>query len=404
MAPDELEIESSGRQVELAQTELQDAQAQLAALIDPSPLDVEATRKQVELAETRLRDKEANLAALTDPNPSDVGAAQKQAALAEADLQDAEAYLVALTQPDPLEVALEEKQVALAEADLDEAIDELAALTTPDLLDVAAKEKQVQVAEAALSDAMLDLEEMWAGPDPLDVALRQADVAAARASFDATAAMLSDATITAPWDGTVSAVNVDIGQSVNPNTVVMEIVDPTVVEIDGTVDEIDVLFIGEGARASVTMDALAGQTLEGTVVELGSVAQTQSGVVTYPISIQVLAPAQLELPEGLSAVATVILSEELDVLLVPVDALYGSFDRPIVKVARNGSFVDREVVLGDSDGFWVVVQEGLSEAELVAMESREAATQQGFAALRGLVGGGFGGPGREFGGGPQRPQ
>ena len=125
--------------------------------------------------------------------------------------------------------------------------------------------------------------------------------------------------------------------------------------------------------------------------------------MTYPISIQVQAPAQLELPEGLSAVATVILREELDVLLVPIDALYGSFDRPIVKVAQNGSFVDREVVLGNSDGFWVVVQEGLSGTELVAMESREAASEGVFGALRGLVGGGFGGPGRGFGGGSQRP-
>ena len=402
-AADQIDVDLMEKRAALAATDLQEAKDRLAGLMAPDELDIESAGRQVELAETGLRDEEAKLAALTDPNPSDVEAAQKQVALAEAELQDAEVHLVALTQPDPLEVALKEKQVALAQADLDEAIDELAALTTPDLLDVAAKEKQVQVAEAALSDAMLDLDEMRAGPDPLDVALRQADVTAARASLDAAAAMLADATITAPWDGAVSAVSVEVGDSVNPNTVVIEIVDPTVVEIDGTVDEIDVLFIGEGARASVTMDALAGQTLAGRVVELGSVAEAQSGVVTYPISIQVLVPAQLELPEGLSAVATVILREERDVLLVPVDALYGSFDRPVVKVARNGTFVDREVVLGDSDGFWVVVESGVSEAELVLMESRETASEGVFGALRGLVGGGFGGPGRGFGGGSQRP-
>ena len=402
-AVDQIDIDLMEKRVALAAADLQEAKDKLAELMAPDALEIESAGRQVELAETGLRDEEANLAALTDPNPSDVEAAQKQVALAEAELQDAEAHLVALTQPDPLEVALKEKQVALAQADLDEAIDELAALTTPDLLKVAAKEKQVQVAEAALSDTMQDLDEIRVGPDALDVALRQADVTAARASLDAAAAMLADATIEAPWDGAVSAVSVEVGDSVNPNTVVIEIVDPTVVEIDGTVDEIDVLFIGEGARASVTMDAIAGRTLEGTVVDLGSVAEAQSGVVTYPISIQVQAPAQLELPEGLSAVATVILREELDVLLVPIDALYGSFDRPIVKVAQNGSFVDREVVLGNSDGFWVVVQEGLSGTELVAMESREAASEGVFGALRGLVGGGFGGPGRGFGGGSQRP-
>ena len=292
-----------------------------------------------------------------------------------------------------------EEDVDSAEGNLEDAQAEMAALVQPQQLDVEAAQKSIRLAQARLDDAILELEELQAGPDPLDVALRTAEVASAQASLDSATETLQGASLTAPWDGIVSSVNVEVGQSVNAGAAIVDIVDPTVVEIEGAVDEIDVLLIRQGARASVTMDALAGQRLEGIVSELGSVSQNQPGVVTYPISVQVRLPAGLELPEGLSAVATVILREETDVLLVPIDALYGSFDTPTVRVAQDGRFLDREVVLGSSDGFWVVVREGLAEGEMVVMEATESAALSGFEALRGItvIGGGFGG-GRRPGG------
>ena len=54
------------------------------------------------------------------------------------------------------------------------------------------------------------------------------------------------ATILAHMAGMVALVNVEAGQAVNANMPVVEIVDPTVVEVDGIVDEIDVLFIQKG--------------------------------------------------------------------------------------------------------------------------------------------------------------
>jgi hypothetical protein len=77
----------------------------------------------------------------------------------------------------------------------------------------------------------------------------------------------------------------------------------------------------------------------------------------------------------------------------------------VVLVSLDGQIEERPVVLGNSDGFWVVIESGLSEAEPVVMESQEASTQQGFASIRGLIGGGGfttgsyrAGPG-QFGGG-----
>ena len=77
----------------------------------------------------------------------------------------------------------------------------------------------------------------------------------------------------APMSGIVSVVNVEAGQAVNRDAPAIEIVDPTVIEVDGIVDEVDVLFVQVVARAEVTMDALPGQVLEGTVSSVALTAQ-----------------------------------------------------------------------------------------------------------------------------------
>ena len=146
------------------------------------------------------------------------------------------------------------------------------------------------------------------------------------------------------------------------------------------------------------MDALPGQTLAGTVSEIAVEPTTQQGVVSYPIGIELQQPPGLELPEGLSAVATVVIREDLDVLMVPIDALYGTFERPIVRVMNDGKIEERVVVLGSNDGYWAVVEDGVAEAEYVLMETERATTGGAFGAFRGLFGGGAGG----FGGG-RRP-
>ena len=174
-------------------------------------------------------------------------------------------------------------------------------------------------------------------------------------------------------------------------------VDPSIIEVDGIVDEIDVLFIQEGASASVTLDALAGQVLSGTVSEIATEATSNQGVVSYPMRIQVDAPAGIDLPEGLSAAASVVIREDRDVLLVPLDALYGTFERPVVLV-MNGKVKEREVVLGNSDDFWVVIQDGLAESEMIVMEASQASGTGGFSGLRGLFdSGGFRGASGVFG-------
>lgn len=349
--------------IETAQDSLSDAQEV------PGDLEIESAGAAVRLADAALDSARSARADLADPDPMLVASLQSDVDVAAAKLADAEVQLEAFT-------------------------------PAADAPEADAARRQVAVAEASLADAEDQLAEMTVGSDSLEVALREAELTSAQASLEQAVALRAGAELTAPWTGLVSLVNVEAGQTVGRETTIVELVDPTVVEVDGIVDEIDVLFVRTGATASITMDALPGAVLEGSVSSVATAGISQQGVVSYPIRIGLDVPDGLSIPEGLSAVATVVVRQE-NGLLIPLSALGGSFDRPVVRVAFEGRVEERPVVLGSSDDFWTVVTDGLSEGEQIVMRS-QTATTSGFGSdfrLRFAAGaagqlGGFGGGGQ----------
>ena len=390
--------EDAAARAEDSLTSATDALTDLSA--EPDPLDIRSAEARLALALATREEAEDDLAALMNgPDPADLEVKESQVAKARADLDQVLADLAALaSEPDRLQLDLKRKQVAVAGSDLAELEVELNGLKNGvDQLDLGARRGRLGVAEATLAAAEEELAELRGSVDPLEVAL-------ATARLEAAVERLEKSNLTAPWDGFVSVLNVEAGQAVNPNTPVVEVVDPAIVELDGIVDEIDVVFVREGARATVTMDALSGQVLEGSVSSISSAALNQQGVVTFPIRIKVEVPAGLELKEGLNATARVVIREETNVLLIPVQTIFGSFDQPTVLVMDGGGIQERPVTLGNSDGFWTVVIDGLQEGDQVAMQIAEASTDP-FAQIRQRfqAGGGgnvtFGGGGGRGGGG-----
>ena len=302
---------------------------------------------------------------------------------------------------DPVELALKNAQVSLAEATLAQAAADLAEireelLVEPDPLEIALLEKQIILAEATLAQAQEDLAEaVPEDPDPLEIALKEVEIDSARIKLQDTMAQLEATVIYAPLGGFVSRVDVKPGDPVKADTEILEIVDSSVIEIDGIVDEIDVLSVREGTPAQVTLDALPDRTLEGIVTEIATESLNQQGIVSYPINIRVQAPEGVEPREGLSAIANIVLRSEQNVLLVPQQALYGSFDQPVVRVMTNLGVSEQPVALGSSDDFWVAVLEGLTEGDQVVLETADVNTSQfSFRQFRQTTGGGRGGGGR----------
>jgi len=371
----EAEVAAAAELVETAKNAL----AVVKSSVSNTP-ELTAAESRVINARIGLNTAEEILTAITaGADPSELALREAKLSFAQANRADAEQDLALLMDgPDPLETASKDADVARLTATLTQAEEDLAELLAgADALDVALKSNQVTLAQATLADVEEALAELEAGPDPLDVAVAEAEFLSAQLALKDARQLLNDSSIKAPLDGFVSQINAEDGDTVQANTAILDVVDPSVVEVDGIVDEIDVLSVQLGIPAKVTVDALQGTTLEGIVTEISPGATNQQGVVTYPIRIQVQVPQDVALREGLTAVANIVLREERNVLLIPQQALYGTFDKPVVRVVNGeGVIEERAVELGVSDEFWVSVRTGLKDGDQVAMVAEDVSTSR----------------------------
>lgn len=383
-----LELKDSEEEILARKVDLADSQTALTEIYAGSDiLEIDLQYDKLALAQIALTEAQEKLDELLNgPDPLELQTKQEQLELAQANLDDSKSHLSEITgPPDPLQLNKKQTELAMIQVDLELAKTNLEMSSgEPDPLLLEARQKQVDVAKAKLDEAIDQLTELQS-VDTLEITVREAKVVSAKAALTATLQRLENSTLKASWDGIVSVVNVEELQEVNPNTPLLEIVDPFTVEMEGIVDEIDIPFVKEGAPARVTMDALPDQMLEGTVSLISSAASNQQGVVSYPIRIR-LARQQIRLPEGLSAVASVVIREELNVLLLPLQAIYGTFEKPTVRLMGDDRIEEKAVVLGNTDDFWATVLSGLSEGDQVVMQSQQATTAGfGFSSL----GGGF---------------
>ena len=174
-----------------------------------------------------------------------------------------------------------------------------------------------------------------------DYARAQANVAVAKASVSSAIAQLNSArtdmsksTIQSPVTGVILSRQVDVGQTVaasfNTPTLFLIAKDLSSMELQVKVDEADVGQVKEGQEASFTVDAWPGKTFPANIkrVNVGSNSSTTttsssaaaSGVISYSALLTVANP-DLTLRPGMTATATIITSQEKNVMMVPNAAL-----------------------------------------------------------------------------------
>ncbi len=256
-------------------------------------------------------------------------------------------------------------------------------------------EQNADTAVANAQDNLTAAEQSLAntGPGSLDLELKQQQVASAQAALDEALASQGNATLAASFDGIVSVVNIQAGQTVSAGTVAVEIVDPSDIEVSATVDEVDVPNVKVGQKVAVSLDALPNDTFSGVVSTISILGSSQSGVVSYPVTVNLTVPSGVLLRQGMSATATITTQEIDNVLLVPVAAVHGSSsNNPTVTVMVNGVAEVRAVKVGQSNGTYTEIVSGLNAGdEVVVTTSTSSSTSS--SSLRGIGIGGLGGGG-----------
>jgi membrane fusion protein, macrolide-specific efflux system len=214
---------------------------------------------------------------------------------------------------------------------------------------------------------------------------------------------ISYATIKAPADGVVVAVNVVPGLPA-PSGAAIE-VGAVPLEVVGSYAEADLGSLAVAQPATVTVSA-AGATVPGKVVAIAPTASSTSGsssVVTYDVTIALTNPPANVKP-GMTADISITTASADGVVAVPSVALAGSAASgyTVELVAADGSVTQRPVDVGLVTSSWAEIRSGVAEGDRVVTgtaTARQATTTTG--GLGGAIpgAGGFGGNRGNFGGG-----
>ena len=322
-------------QVRQAQAALDAAEAQLAQLkAPPRPEQIAAAEANVRAAEAQVSAASANLSQLVSgATAAQIAAAEAQVASAQTqykmalDAHDATMRCVTVNLPDgstrevcpglgPREeqarynLYAAEQALAAAQAQLDE----LLAGANPNQVRAARANLAAATAQRDAAQAQLDL--LQAGATEAQIAAAQAQVDQARAARDLAQLALERATLRAPFDGVVAAVNVRAGEVAPATLPAITLVDTSAFRLTVSVDEMDVGRLAEGQSARVTLEALSGVVITGTVTHIAPAARFEGGVVYYNVTIA-LAPTDAPIRADMTANATIVVQELADVLLVP---------------------------------------------------------------------------------------
>lgn len=157
-------------------------------------------------------------------------------------------------------------------------------LVTLDTTILQANVKEAQAGVAAAQTQVKYLKRIGTDQEHIDSA--QADVESAQASLDSANAMLAQATLIAPFNGTIASIEISPAETVIPGQVVIMMGDLSNFQIETTdLSERDVTDVQIGQPASASVQAL-NQTLTGKVVDVARVSTTVGGDVVYKVTIQ----------------------------------------------------------------------------------------------------------------------
>ena len=133
------------------------------------------------------------------------------------------------------------------------------------------------------------------------------------------------------------------------------------------VDEMDILSIETGQKATVTFDAIENKEYEGEITSIDKNGTTSNGTTKYPVEITLT--KEDSMMSGMNASVTITTSEVSDALLVPAAAVTEEGNTSYVyteKDSKTGELSGKtEVQTGDTDGTNIVITSGVSEGDTV---------------------------------------
>lgn len=203
--------------------------------------------------------------------------------------------------------------------------------------------------------------------DSLEKTQATSNTTTATVELEALYDQLEDYKITAPIDGVITVLNINVGDSASTSDTAAEVTNYDKMKVQIKIDEDNISALDNGTEVTVSVDAL-NKTYKGTIENMSKKA-TVSNNVSY-FTADVTFDADDDIRSGLSAEVKYLLNGVENVVSVSMSALnYNTDNTAYVLVGGNASNAQqRNVTLGISNGTYVEIKDGLAEGETVLVK------------------------------------
>jgi HlyD family secretion protein len=293
---------------------------------------------------------------------------------AEAQLANAKAGVVKAAAQLKDAQATHDRMAALVKqgAAAQQGLDDMTAQVQSALATLDASEAQVKVAEAqiAQADAQVAVARQQEASALTQVQTQQSQAASQQAALHNARLNVSNATITAPFNGIVVSRSLDPGAYVTPgtSTPIVTVADLDQTDVTVNVTEVQIAAIQRGAPVSIIVDAFPGRIFEGKITRIAGGADQATR--TVQVEIDIANPGHLLRP-GMYATAQLSVGADKDVLVVPLGALVSVGDQHFVWVVKDGKVSRHQVTVGRATGEVVEVTAGLTEDDQIIVRGTD---------------------------------
>ncbi len=390
-----LETDELALQVARSEASLAAAKGQLAQLLAP-PLPEEIAAQEANLAASQ--GQVSAMAANRDqivagPSEAEIQAAEVQIATSEMDYRTALRSYDSIDEDDKDKKEQSRYDLWAAEVALEATRTQLDVLLAgADAAEVRAAQADVASVAAQRDAAQAQLDLILAGAADEQIQAAEASVAQAQVVLAQARLQLERATLTAPMGGTVTALNVRVGEMANPGQALLVLSDLAALEVDVNLDETDVAWVSLGQDARVGVDAFPGVEMSGEVTYISPKADPASGVVLYPLTVR-LVSGESPARAGMTADVEITTASRENALIVPLRAVHVEDGQAYVERLAGGQIERVEVTLGLTTDVEAEITAGLAEGDVVVVVSgaEQDSGEQ-------MMPGGGGGPMRFMGG------
>lgn len=220
--------------------------------------------------------------------------------------------------------------------------------------------------EAAVRSGEAQLQLKKAGARQTDIDAARARVRQAQANLARSSADFSDTILTAPVSGTVTHVNIRIGES-TPSGAAITLLGESPYRVEMFASEIDIPKVQLTQSGSIELDAFRGTHFALRVGDIDPASTDKDGVPKYRVRLDFVHRHD-DLKIGMTGDAEIFTGERKDVVRVPARAV---LDNPsgsggqIVRILNDDEIEERPVTVGMEGEGGDVEVEGVEEGEVV---------------------------------------